>query len=84
MNHVSVSPTSGNGPTQGQRKTLTRVRIRSPLLTSTSHYTLIVKSNQNNNGSFVFLHCFGTVYMKVYPRFAFKNNKFESGGDGYP
>ena len=27
MNHVSVSPTDGNGPTQGQRKTLTRVRI---------------------------------------------------------
>ena len=25
MNHVSVSPTDGNGPTQGQRKTLTRV-----------------------------------------------------------
>ena len=23
MNHVSVSPTDGNGPTQGQRKTLT-------------------------------------------------------------
>ena len=27
MNHVSVSPTDGTGPTQGQRKTLTRVRI---------------------------------------------------------
>ena len=25
MNHVSVSPTDGTGPTQGQRKTLTRV-----------------------------------------------------------
>ena len=25
--HVSVSPTNGNGPTQGQRKTLTRVGI---------------------------------------------------------
>ena len=25
MNHVSVSRTNGNGPTQGQRKTLTRV-----------------------------------------------------------
>ena len=25
MNHVSVCPTDGNGPTQGQRKTLTRV-----------------------------------------------------------
>ena len=25
MNHVNVSPTDGNGPTQGQRKTLTRV-----------------------------------------------------------
>ena len=25
MNHVSVSPTDGNGPTQGQRKTLTNV-----------------------------------------------------------
>ena len=25
MNHVSVSPTDGNGLTQGQRKTLTRV-----------------------------------------------------------
>ena len=25
MNHVSVSPTDGNGPTQGQRKTPTRV-----------------------------------------------------------
>ena len=39
MNHVSVSPINGNEPTQGQRKTLTRVRIeltnlrvRSPLL----------------------------------------------------
>ena len=27
MNHVSVSPTNGNGPTEGQRKTLTRVGI---------------------------------------------------------
>ena len=27
MNHVSVSPTDGNGPTQGQRTTLTRVGI---------------------------------------------------------
>ena len=27
MNHVSVSPTNGNGPTQGQRKTVTKVRI---------------------------------------------------------
>ena len=27
MNHVSVNPTDGNGPTQGQRKTLTRVGI---------------------------------------------------------
>ena len=27
MNHVSVSPTDGNGPTQGKRKTLTRVGI---------------------------------------------------------
>ena len=27
MNHVSVSPTNGNGPTKGQRKTLTRVGI---------------------------------------------------------
>ena len=25
--HVSVSPTDGNGPTQGHRKTLTRVVI---------------------------------------------------------
>ena len=39
MNHVSVSATDGNGPTQGQRKTMTRVGIeptsfgvRSPLL----------------------------------------------------
>ena len=27
MTHVSVSPANGNGPTQGQRKTLTRVGI---------------------------------------------------------
>ena len=27
VNHVSVSPTYGNGPTQGQEKTLTRVGI---------------------------------------------------------
>ena len=27
MNHVSVSPTDGNGPTQGQRKILTMVGI---------------------------------------------------------
>ena len=27
MNHVSVSPTNGNGLTQGQRKTLTKVGI---------------------------------------------------------
>ena len=39
MNHVSVSPPNGNGPTRGQRKALTRVgiepidlRVRSPLL----------------------------------------------------
>ena len=45
VNHVSVSPNNENGPTQGQRKTLTRVGIepttfglRSPLL-----YRLIYK-----------------------------------------
>ena len=27
VSHVSVIPTNGNGPTQGQRKTLTRVGI---------------------------------------------------------
>ena len=27
VDHVSVSPTNGNRPTQGQRKTLTRVGI---------------------------------------------------------
>ena len=27
IDHVSVSPTDGIGPTQGQRKTLTRVGI---------------------------------------------------------
>ena len=27
MNHVSVSPTDGNWPTQGQKKTLIRVGI---------------------------------------------------------
>ena len=27
MNHVSVTPTNGNGPTQGQRKTLTSVEL---------------------------------------------------------
>ena len=27
MNHVNISPTDGNGPTQGQRKTLNRVGI---------------------------------------------------------
>ena len=27
MDHVSVSPTDGSGPTQGQRKTLTKVGI---------------------------------------------------------
>ena len=31
MNHVSVSPTNGNGPTQGQRK-IHDLRVRSPLL----------------------------------------------------
>ena len=34
MNHVSVSPTDGTGPTQGQRKTLTRVGIEPTTLTS--------------------------------------------------
>ena len=33
MNHVSVSPTDGTGPTQGQRKTLTRVGIACSRLT---------------------------------------------------
>ena len=37
MNHVSVSPTDGNGPTQGQRKTLTRVGIEPPPLHRLSH-----------------------------------------------
>ena len=31
MNHVSVSPTDGTGPTQGQRKTLTRVGVEALL-----------------------------------------------------
>ena len=33
MNHVSVGPTNGNGPTRGQRKTLTRVGIE-PTITA--------------------------------------------------
>ena len=32
--HVRVSPTDGNGPTQGERKTLTRVGIPSGLITA--------------------------------------------------
>ena len=32
MNHVSVSPADGTGPTQGQRKTLTRVGYTDPKL----------------------------------------------------
>ena len=36
MNHVSVSPTDGNEPTQGQRKTLTRVGIGIEI----EHFTL--------------------------------------------
>ena len=39
IDHVNVSPTDGIGPTQGQRKTLTRVGKK--LQISTSHYTLI-------------------------------------------
>ena len=45
MNHVSVSPTSRNGPTQGQRKTLTRVGIEPTpfLVTSPLPYRLSYK-----------------------------------------
>ena len=32
MNHLSVSPTDGNGPTQGQRKTLTKVGVGQTLV----------------------------------------------------
>ena len=56
VKHVSVSPTNGNGPTQGQRKTLTRVGIEPTSFgldhccsiewvgNSTSHHPLIVNS----------------------------------------
>ena len=36
VNHVSVSPTKGIGPTQGQKKTLTRVGILTPVSFSLS------------------------------------------------
>ena len=39
MNHVSVSPTDGTGPTQGQRKTLTRVGIE-PTTSGLDHAAL--------------------------------------------
>ena len=45
MNHVSVNPTDGNGSTQEQRKTLTRVGIEPTL--STLHYTLISLYNKS-------------------------------------
>ena len=40
MNHVSVSPTDGNGPTQGQRKTLTRVGIELDFLSHMNHVSV--------------------------------------------
>ena len=43
MNHVSVSPTNGNGPTQGQRKTLTRVGIE-PTTFGLDHWSSLVVS----------------------------------------
>ena len=45
MNHVSVSPTDGNGPTQGQRKTLTRVGTVTGQLQDSS--PRIVQGKQN-------------------------------------
>ena len=37
MDHVSVSPTHGIGPTQGQRKTLTRVGIEPTIIIMAIH-----------------------------------------------
>ena len=39
--HVSVSPTDGNGPTQGQRKTLTRVGFRHKLICNMSVVSIV-------------------------------------------
>ena len=38
MDHVSVSPTDGIGPTQGQRKTLTRVGIEPTVTFGFDHH----------------------------------------------
>ena len=45
MNHVSVTPTNGNGPTQGQRKTLTRAEIE-PTTFGLDHPLLYRLSNK--------------------------------------
>ena len=50
MNHVSVSPTDGNGPTQGQRKTLTRVGIEPT--TFTLHPIQLTHLNINESSFF--------------------------------
>ena len=61
MNHVSVSPTNGNGPTQGQRKTLTRVGIEKShgFLYSTSKYflTVTVRNSVAESLSNILSHC---------------------------
>ena len=46
MKHVRVSPTNGNGPTQGQRKTLTRVGVK-PTTFGLDHCFLVL----------VLIHC---------------------------
>ena len=47
MNHVSVSPTDGNGPTQGQRKTLTRVGIEPRIAVAFPSCKLLTKQIEN-------------------------------------
>ena len=68
MNHVNVSPTDGNGPTQGQRKTLTRVGIEPTtfgldLRRSTDRATS-GKFKCNGKGSILFLESTELTFSK--------------------
>ena len=92
MNHLSVSLTNGNGPTQGQRKTLTRVGIlyfRIPhntlcLLPQILHKLLF--SNALGDTAYYQEHLKTMVYAKFggQTKCIMGNSKIENYGNSIP
>ena len=71
MDHVSVSPTDGNGPTQGQRKTLIRVGIPRPSGQITAALPTEPQGQTRAGRANLRCQCHGNEYAQVQGRVTF-------------